>query len=292
MKIALVAGEAYPDLSPSNWALRDALEASGAEVSVLLWNRDGETDFLDPDLCVLRQTWDYQDDPGGFAAWASRAEALGARLTPPAPLAIWNNDKRSLVAFGGEGIAIPATVPLTNPTDRALASLPTERIVVKPAFGGSGVGVHLSTRADLARTLADVGAEAPGRPLMAQEFLPEIAEGEWKMTCIEGEVALTIRAVPRGDAFRINSRFDPEIAVADPPADAARTARRICALLGRPLVARIDGVMRGAGFICTEVELTDPDLFLDRDSRAANLLAQAILRHARGPASGQLHPRR
>ncbi|MEO1458783.1 MAG: hypothetical protein AAFV49_14670 [Pseudomonadota bacterium] len=284
MKIALAACAKNPVLSASNDRLRQALLARGVDCPVLRWNADPFEDFLACDLTVLRQTWDYQDDPGGFAAWLVRLEALGGRVEAPARLAVWNNDKRTLVELERYGIAVPRTVPLPASGDpAALAAIPTERIVLKPAFGGDGIGVQLADRAGLADALERSAAEAPGRPLMAQEFLPEIGEGEWKLTCIAGAVALAVRARPKPGEFRINSRFQPEVAVVAPPEPARRAAEQLMAALGTPLCGRVDGVMKAGGFICTELELADPDLHLHLQPEAAETLADAVLARAQRP---------
>ncbi|MEM6678935.1 MAG: hypothetical protein AAF675_13800 [Pseudomonadota bacterium] len=279
MKIAIAACAAYPQLSPSNACLRDSLAQQGADVVVLSWNRDPMAAFLAADVTILRQTWDYQADPGGFAAWAVRLEALGGCLEAPAALAVWNNDKRSLIELGAFGLPIPRTIALSGaPDEDPFSQLAGERIVLKPAFGGSGVGVQLTDRQNYETALEALRAEAPGRPVMAQEFLPEIADGEWKMTCIEGRVALTVRAVPRPNEFRINARYGPEIRLEDPPTVAITAAEAVLAKVGTPLCARVDGIMRDGQFFCTEIEITDPDLHLHYAPTVADGLAEAIIR--------------
>ena len=78
--------------------------------------------------------------------------------------------------------------------------------------------------------------------------------------------------------FRINSRFGPTIAAAEPPAAARSAAEKFMAFVGAPLCARVDGVMREDRFICTELELCDPDLHLHYAPEVATILAEATLR--------------
>ncbi len=74
-KIIIAACRQYPDLSASNAAYAAALTSQGAEVEILAWNDGPPERFENADVTVLRQTWDYQADPGGFAAWASALQA-------------------------------------------------------------------------------------------------------------------------------------------------------------------------------------------------------------------------
>lgn len=279
MQIAIAACRTNPQLSSSNKTLQSALEAAGARVSVLNWNEHAAADFLSCDLTLLRQTWDYQNDPGGFAAWLIRLDANGGQIEARPDLAIWNNDKRTLIELKAAGVEVPATFrsvedALASQDDRVL----TEKLVLKPAFGGDGVGVEQTSYSDMEETQAKIQQDLPGRPIMVQEFLPEIGDGEWKMTCIEGKVELAVHAKPMSGEFRINSRYGPTIEAAEPPAAARSAAEKIMAFVGAPLCARVDGVMRADTFICTELELCDPDLHLHYAPEVAMILAEATLR--------------
>ena len=280
-RIVLAVCAKYPQLSASNAAFAAALQSKGCDVRVLSWNGAPIELFLDSDLILLRQTWDYQDDPGGFAAWVSRVSDLDGNIENPPRIAIWNNDKRTLSEVAGAGVPVPATCRVTPGGAAGIfCRVNSERVVLKPAFGGGGTGVRLCSEENFECQLRDAQSEAPGRPFLAQAFLPEIAAGEWKMTCIGGRVAFAVHAVPKPGEFRINSRFGPKMELARPPSDAIAAAEKILDWIGQPLICcRIDGVMRGADFICTELELTDPDLNLDFFDAGADLLAEATLEH-------------
>jgi hypothetical protein len=45
-----------------------------------------------------------------------------------------------------------------------------------------------------------------------------------------------------------------------------------------PLYARVDGIMRGDEFLLMELELIEPNLFLELRDGSAGILANAILR--------------
>lgn len=278
-RILVVACRQHPVLSKSNQALAEALAAAGADVRTHAWNDRDQAPFSDVDLILLRQTWDYMDDPGGFAAWLIGRRRLGARILNAPDLAIWNNDKRTLTDLTGLGVATPATIPvfLDEPAD--LAEIPTDKIVLKPAFGGSGIGVELATRGTFEEVFRALAAQHPGRPWLAQEYLPEIADGEWKLTCFDGAAAFAAHMVPAENEFRVNNRYGPQKRIAPPPEPAAKAAAAVAAWLGEEaLCFRIDGVLRGDQFICTELELTDPDLHLHlADAMHAERLAAAIL---------------
>ncbi|MBX2856392.1 MAG: hypothetical protein KTR21_15495, partial [Rhodobacteraceae bacterium] len=257
-----------------------ALEARGVEAPILRWNADPAHLFLACDAVVLRQTWDYKHDPAGFAAWACGLERAGARLLNPAAMAIWNNDKRTLSEVGAAGFAIPVTVNLgAEPVEAAAERLAADRYVLKPAFGGGGRAVRAASRADLAETLAEAQNEALGLPFMLQEFLPEIADGEYSLSFVGGVCALTRLKRPHPGEFRVNAKFSPKQETIDPPEVIVSTAAAIVdRFASGALYARVDGVKRGDDFICTELELCDPDLSLHTAPGAADLLAEETIR--------------
>ena len=282
MHLALATCRQYPELSDSNLLLRNALVEAGADVEILPWNAAPLARFGACDAVLVRQCWDYQDDAAGFAAWISRLDLMGGIVLNKPALCIWNNDKRHITELDALGVRTPATVSADD-VEAALDTLPGDRVVLKPAFGGSGVGVRLAARDDVAAVLAEARAEAPGRPFMVQEFCPEIAEGEWSLTLIGSRVDFAVRKRPAAGEFRVNTRYQPVVEVMTPP-DAARAAaeRLVAALGGGVYAARVDGVMRDGDFICTELELTDPDLHLHMVDAAARRLAHHVLDHLQG----------
>ena len=279
MKIAVAMCRLFPEPSPSNRLYIEALLARGVEVVTPSWNTDPLSAFLECDLVVLRQTWDYQMDAAGFASWLSAIDFSGGRIVNPAAAAIWNNDKRSLTWFGARGFAIPKTADLdsTKP-EEAMAAVGGDRFVIKPAYGGGGYGVRLAEAHEIAEVIDAAAREMPGRPMMLQEYLPEIADGEWDLTYIGGALSHAVHKVPMQGEFRVNNRFEPSVQCAAPPPFVADTAAEILHAVPLPvLYARIDGIVKDAGFVCTEVELTDPDLHFEHCPEAADTLAEKTL---------------
>lgn len=278
-RIAIAACAAYPDLSRSNVALRNALANAGAAVDASPWNSSDQRKFFEADLILLRQTWDYMDDPGGFAAWAIGLKRSGLALSNAPELAIWNNDKRTLTALRQIGVATPTTVPVLSGEACRLREIETDRVVLKPAFGGSGVGVTLALRSEIDAALDRVQQAHPGRQWLAQEYLPEIADGEWKLICFDGAAQMAVHVTPRPGEFRVNSSFQPTNSVKPPPESATQTARAIADWLGEgALCFRVDGVLREGEFVVTELELTDPELFLHlADAAVVRRLAERII---------------
>ena len=62
-----------------------------------------------------------------------------------------------------------------------------------------------------------------------------------------------------------------------PPEVIDEAARSLAALPERPLYARVDGVVRETKFLLMELELIEPNLFLEFGTGAADRMASAIV---------------
>lgn len=276
--VCLVTCRAYPTLSASDVLYAKALEALGCRVAVHPWNATPFSKFLEHDVLVLRATWDAPEDISGFMAWLDRIEREGPFTLNRPPLAGSNIDKRSIMKLGEKGNRLPRTVLLTGSicAQDAMDTLDASVAVLKPCWGGDGVGVEKVTRETGDASAARLHAQL-GRPLMIQEYLPEIEKGEFSFVFVGGSLAHVVLKRPAPGEFRVNSRFaPPRREVVEPTRDLRSDASAVLHAVGEPtLYARIDGVERGGRLICTEVELTDPSLYLDLVPSTAHLLAEA-----------------
>ncbi len=256
--IVIITGRANPTLSPSDHLYHDALERLGTNVRVEQWNDDHRAtgaDLARADAVVLRSPWDYHGDLDRFLDWLDEVEAAGVRLHNPVSLVRWNVDERYLREVDQAGIRIPETVFLDAQTDlvdveeplTALHLSDEDQAVLKPAWGGSGTGVELLTRATARDVAGRFRAALPDRPLLIQRFLSGIASsGETSMVFIEGVFSHAILKRPAPDEFRTNLLFAPPPPEAiTPPDEPLAIGRRILEMLpgdAPPLYARIDGV--------------------------------------------------
>ncbi|KYF94438.1 hypothetical protein BE17_16265 [Sorangium cellulosum] len=120
-------------------------------------------------------------------------------------------------------------------------------LLAKPCIGESGVGVTLVERRQVA--------------------------------AIDGRFAHGVRKRPNPDDFRVNGRYRPLAPVSVVPEKEHVTAAEevLRHVPGRPVYARIDGILRGGRFVLMEIEVIDPALYLDMIPASANALADAIV---------------
>ena len=229
------------------------------------------------DTLVIRAIWDYHLRPNEFVAWLDAVQQIGCRVINPAPLIHWNHHKTYLRELAQKGIATPETFFFRSVAEFAANTphLAHTEYVLKPVISASA---HRTARVPAAEVAAAVKDFAETE-FMIQEFLPEIAAGEWSLVFIGGEYMHAVKKVPASGEFRSQRDFGAQQHPDSPPPSAIGQSKRILSLLpDQPAYARIDFVMRGNTPLLIELELIEPELFLGTHAAAARRLAHIIAR--------------
>ena len=256
-----------------------ALAERGCEARAVVW--DGEADWGDFDLCLVRSTWDYHEKHREFLAWTRQVDVAG-RLHNPPDLIAWNIEKTYLWELAEAGVpTVPtAWVDREDGTDleQVLASEGWTEAVVKPV-------VDLGAR-NLRRARIDEGSPALELALqrhpqaMVQPFLPSLEErGELSLIYIDGKPSHAVRKRAAPGDFRVQSIWGGTVERAEPDAAEEKIAEQALAqLVEPPLYARIDLVAGPDGaLLLIELELIEPNLYLTHHPAAAEALAEAAL---------------
>jgi glutathione synthase/RimK-type ligase-like ATP-grasp enzyme len=295
--IVLTTCNLWPEVSAGDRLYADALQARGVEVTAAPWNGP-QGPFRAADLVVLRSNWDYHYEPAAFALWLELLTRAGTTVLNPPDVALWNMHKRYLLALEEHGVRVPRTRVVDYGTEaikRAFQDLGGAVAVVKPAIGASGFHVYKATPGNLDDVIARAQAGLPGRPLLVQEFLPEIADGERSFVFIDGQFCHVLCRQPdtsrRVDydsdepEFRANGVHGVTTTLTQAEPDAITQVRAVLDTLAEilqlrqpPLYARVDGVFRDGRFILTELELNEPGLGMNLNPPAAESFADATLR--------------
>jgi len=284
VEIALVTYPKLPDLNPDDHPLQDALRARGARVRAVSWDATA-VDWARFDAVVLRSCWDYHLRFAEFGRWLDTLAQEGARLWNPVGVVRWNFDKSYLRALDGDGVLLPATEWLAPGAAldlvRLLVARGWEQAVVKPQVSASA---HETWRTDRRHAASDqprVERLLRSGGVLVQEFVPEVVTaGELSLVYIAGEFSHAVRKrVGQGAGeFRVQERFGGSAE----PATAGMAALEAGSLAlshvpGPWLYARVDGVERSERFLVMELEVFEPQLFLEFSPAAARRLAEAII---------------
>lgn len=290
MRIALASCADLPDWEVDDRPLHAALRDRGADLHVLPWDAPAVR-WADFDAVLVRTTWDYQERPAAFLAWA---DAVGPRLQNPAGVLRWNLDKRYLRALAEEGVPVAPTVWLEPGQAADLGALLDGRGwsagFLKPVVGASARATHRFVRGAAAAAQAWLTPVLAREAMMLQPYLSAVESfGEVSAICVQGRARHWVRKIPVPGDYRVQDDFGAsDEPFAPSPGDEALAARVLDAaarVLGRStplLYARVD-LLRGpdGAWVLTELELVEPSLFFRHAPGTAGILADALLRAAR-----------
>lgn len=276
MRIAVVTCERPIERDDDLDYLAPALKRRGVEVEAPGWSDPG-IDWADFDLAVLSSTWDYYERQDEFRTWLRDVDRR-TTLVNPLSLVEWNLDKRYLIELEAAGVPTIPTVWVEPGGEREavpeIAGEGWEQVVIKPV-------IDLGAR-NLVRVPADLVEDMLGRyevATMAQPYVPSVAtEGEISLVYFRGELSHSLRKLPARGDFRVQPQYGGTHVAEDFGSVVRELADAAVAVApSQPTYARVDLVGTEGGPAVIELELIEPALYLDTDSRSADRLADALL---------------
>ncbi|MFI5385509.1 MAG: RimK family alpha-L-glutamate ligase [Fimbriimonadales bacterium] len=278
-KIGFVTTAELPAMPASDVLVRAELEKLGHEVQAILWDAGEPTERLD--LVVFRSCWNYHLHPDAFRCWIQNLDAAGKQTLNPAATLLWNLDKRYLLEIAAHVPIVPTEV-LLNPTPADIEAVRLRHgwaeIIVKPAIGCTA---YQNRRLLTAEDFAGLANDPLPEVSLVQPYLRSIqSDGEFALIFFDGIYSHAVRKTPAEGDYRVQEEFVGWIRPAQPPEDVRAVAQRAVDFLPEPpIYARVDVAFGDHGPIVMELELIEPELFIDRTPEAAARFAAAI--HAR-----------
>ncbi len=279
LDVALITCAEWPAMTPEGQLLLAELRQLGLVAQPVVWD-DPSVDWSVPEVCVIRETWDYHLRRDEFVAWVERV-AKQTTLLNSAEVVRWNTHKSYLRDLESRGVPIVPTAWLAAGTDVNLVDIMSTRewqeVVIKPAVSASAFEtIQVGTR-QVADGQRHIDRLLPFRDLMVQPFIPSVRDyGERSLICIDGALSHAVRRQPALHLDEGGSAWDATLVDATPD-EAALAASALEAARCRTLYPRVDMVRDETGKVrLMELELVEPSLFLTLAPQAARRLAQAI----------------
>ncbi|MBR7747221.1 ATP-grasp domain-containing protein [Undibacterium baiyunense] len=281
--IALVTSAELPDLFGGEQLLPAALAALGAQVSICIWT-DPQVQWKSFDAVIIRCPWDYHEKLSDFLTWLDRLRALKVKVVNDLDTLAWNLNKKYLFELSQQQLAvIPSLCVMPDQQDsltELMARLDSSQIVVKPVQSAGAWRTLRVTADNLLETERDFSIWRQQQDFLVQPFMPEImSEGEWSLIFFDGKFSHALLKRAKAGDFRVQSDHGGTVHAVEVSAQMQAQAQTILSALKRmPCYARVDGVLRDGQFMLMELELLEPELFLELDPQAPQRFAQAIMR--------------
>lgn len=255
-RVLLATSADHPEGEPCADLLDEALRRRGLDSSWAVWDDPG-ADWAAADLVAVRSTWDYQRRLEEFLGWADR---VGPRLLNGSDVFRWNTDKRYLVQLAGTEVPVLPTRAAATVDEVSTAQDEFGVVVAKPAVGASGVGVEVLAPGEL-----------PARegPWVVQPLVESVrTTGESSVFVLDGQAVGQVDKRPADGEIRVHEEYGgssaPAAVGADQGAVAVTAVAAATALLDADLAyARVDLLHHQGRWVLSELELTEPGLYLD-----------------------------
>lgn len=294
--------------------------AVGASVLATPWSRTPlSSDSASSFVYIANLTWGYHFVPDRWNAWL-RAWPKQARIINSIKLLMWNTRKTYLRDLELAGIPVIPTLYVDHIDQAALINasehFSTSDLVVKPVVSACSFNmVRVVTRnEDVSKapstsfgktkrtisslisfleslSISDAVAElqrvnAVNCEMMIQPFMPSVAEdGELSVLVFGGHISHAVKKVPQPDDFRVQAQNGGIFTTIEKPTlEMVELSRRaIAACPEKPVYARVDMIRdRITGKLCViELEIIEPDLYLDHMSDGGMAFTRAIIDYLR-----------
>jgi len=281
-RLALATSRELPDLWPGDRLLLAELQRRGYLSAPVIW--DDEVRWQDWDGVVIRSCWDYHLKPDAFLAWLDTLAAAGVGVVNAPEVVRWNVHKGYLLEIARAGGRIPSTRLAARGDGltlrQQLAHARWTDAVIKPAVSASGFSTRLVTgtpTSDDERAYAEMIATGD---VLLQALVPEVQErGEWSFVFFDRRYShAVLKRAARGE-FRVHIEWGGTVESAVPPPALVLDAQTLVDRLDLQVAySRVDGTEVDGRLMLMELELIEPELFLDHHPRAAARLASAVLR--------------
>ncbi|MEL6306746.1 MAG: hypothetical protein AAFV98_02055 [Chloroflexota bacterium] len=268
--VALVTYSGRPELSPSDQTLLNPLKKRGIQVIPAIWN-DTTIDWRQFDAVVLRSCWDYYKHAQAFRQWLTQLQDLSVPLYNTPKTVLWNMEKTYLRDLAQQGVKTIPTIWADKPINlsETMETRAWEQIVLKPAMGASGYGIHVVAIADAHEKQALLDAMLQQGQVLIQPVIEEIQNGELSLIFFQDEFQYAIRKIPGADTIFVNSAYGGSYTASNVDDDIVKVAQSVLTVAHEHtgqdtfLYTRVDGIVVETDFVLMELELIEPGLFMD-----------------------------
>lgn len=280
--IALVTYRDKPELTSDDALLVPELERRGARVLPVPWD-DPSADWSRCAAAVVRSTWDYHHQLEKFTEWTAQLDDLKVPLINSSSLLCWNSEKTYLKQLQSSGVDVVATHWVCRGDQDSLRDIlraaQWNEAVVKPVVSASAYETWRTSLASADRQEERFRALADQGEVMVQPYVPEIeTAGEWSIVYLGNHFSHAVVKRPQRGDFRVQKQFGGSREIVEPDPELLRAAEAILSHAPEQSVyARVDGCVIAGRFVLMELELIEPELFLETHPLAPARFASAIL---------------
>lgn len=273
-RIAFVTCAKQPHLYPSDELVVPLLKKNTIDVIAVPWNQTLQWNLFD--LIVIRSAWDYPLHYEKFNIWLDSLHHLS--VWNNVSTLRWNTKKTYLSTFEGNHIPIVPTHIVTNINLIPKTFYPWNAIVIKPAIGAWAFETKMFDESDTHHWHAHIHRLLQKGPVIIQQYMKEIQNGEYSCIFFDKKYSHSVLKIPKKGEFRVQSSYGGTVIRINPPDRILTQAQAVIDSIPQSLLyARVDGIIQNGTFFLLEVELCEPELFLDAHPHAPQKFCDTIV---------------
>ncbi len=281
MKIAILTCQNIPNLNESDQLLIPSLAKKNIDAKAVIWN-DITINWLDFDVLIFRNTWDYYEKQIEFDLWLENIEKLGIKTLNSISIINQNKHKFYLQDFEKQGIKILPTVFIEKTENLNLSKIiPNhwKKAVIKPAYSGGSYQTQLFDIVDIDKINEQYISIASEKELLLQEFMPEIMTlGETSFIFFNKKFSHAVNKQAVNGDFRIQNQFGGIYTLIEAEAQIIEKAQKIVNTFSENLLyCRVDGIIIDNELHLMEVECLEPDLYFNLAKGSIDKFVTSIL---------------
>lgn len=245
-------------LPPGEMNSVEDLISVGFNIQITNWRRLNLEGVKTDDLIILRSTWDYQQYLSEFISFLNSIKQLQLHCINDVDTMIWNLNKRYMLQFMEMELNVIPTFE-DSEIEICLQKFPiANQFIAKPIYSAGARGLKKLSRKELRFTNLK-------NHIIQPFFESIISNGEWSLIYYNGEYSHAILKKAKIGDFRVQHDYGgtyQRIEVDESWKELGKTYLNV--LPQKPIFARVDLILYNDNPHLIELELVEPELFLDK----------------------------
>lgn len=284
MKLAILTSADMPRMLPYDMEVIKILVDRGVDTTIFVWDKIIKSDpekLKNYDAILIRTIWDYFKKYDQFLSLLDFLDKTKLPVFNPVETLRWNMNKKYLSELQDTGFdIIPTVFNLNNENDSFAKALSFgwRKMILKPVISGNSYHTFVIEANEQSKFEMLLNKYFQKRPFMLQEFIQEISNGEISTITFSNNYSYSVTKVPKESEYRVQFDFGGIYHFGEvDPAIKTICDRIAVRFADKLLYQRVDGVWRNGKFLIMEVELIEPDLYLNLSNEAKDQWVESLV---------------
>ena len=252
------------------------------ECSFIPWDSNS-INWDDFDAVIIRSTWDYQLKEKLFFKTLQSIEASSAVLYNSLETVKWNINKRYLLELERENISIIPT-RLYDSFDFDVVSqlfsfFNESKLIIKPCVSANADDTFILEQNKMGSLKSVLENTFSQKEFLIQPFIKNIrSEGEYSLIYFGNRLSHILLKTPKNGDFRVQEEHGGILkAINKPESSLIDFGNKVMGTIPyQCLYSRVDVVRSSNNYLLMEVELIEPSLYFNMDSKSPQMFAEVF----------------